>query len=277
MPSSKAKGKARADPPSERSPLLPQQHPSSSSSSSSAVAPPDDVTRALSRRRAVLICIVSACLFFVVGIIALLAASFQPSEREIRDLPDSFKYTSPVVHILDIGDSGVHINVSFNGGVDVDEALAIDGRRGSSVWQSFRRGAAHSFFGALPQQEVRVTVPAMQVYARGGGLPLLNVSLPGEIVVPLVRDGQLRPITIDALGAPVAPVGEIWAWAQAAWAEGNTEVVVGLPQVRASLPGWWSRWATFTQADLAFPLQFDGMSLLPAPSMLRLVPRMFEF
>ncbi|BEI82614.1 hypothetical protein CcaverHIS002_0304820 [Cutaneotrichosporon cavernicola] len=245
MPSAKAKGKARADPPSERTPLL----PSTSSSSSGPVydqAPPP-------RRRRWGVYASLVAFFAGAGFIALLAASFVPSEREIQDLPESFKYDSPTLNILNIGDDGVHVSVTLMGGLDTYSALAVDGRRGQGWWQSVRRGAAHVL--PLPDS-VRVTIPQLQVYPRGGGLPLLNVSLPGEILVPLVRGDELRPLAVEALGAPIASVGEIWTWAQKAWAAGDAEVVLGVPEAQARLLG-----ISFSQTDLAFPLKFDVPAL----------------
>ncbi len=239
MPSAKDKGKGRAPPPSERTPLL----PSTSASTLPAVeAPP--------RRQRWGVYAAVVALLAGAGFVALLAVSFVPSEREVQDLPESFKYGSPTLHILNIGDDGVHVNVTLLGGLDVDSALAVDGRRGGGWWQGLRRGAAHTM--PLPDN-VRVTIPQLQVYPRGGGLPLLNVSLPGEILVPLVRADELRPLAIEALGAPIASVGEIWSWAQKAWADGDAEVVLGVPEAKARLLG-----ITFSQADLAFPLKFDG-------------------
>lgn len=268
MASAKAKGKARANPPSERTPLLPTTDSSPSTSASASVVhiqPPDDVTAAQRRtRRTVAIWTLLGLLSFLTGFASLLAASFVPSERETQDLPDSFKYTNASIQILDVGDAGVRVNVSLYGGIEIDEALAIDGRRGKGWWEGVRRSAAHLMLDATPNQSVHVTIPALQVYARGGGLPLLNVTLPSDVVVPLVR-GELRPLCIEAFGAPVAPVGEIWAWAQSVWTEGRSAIFVGVPHAQARIPGsWWSKWATFKQADLAFPLSFDGEYPLPA-------------
>lgn len=259
----KGKGKARAAPPSERSPLLSAAHPNSYASSS-ASALQDDITvvplarRRPSRRYALGAALLSLFLAFM-AFIVVLGASFVPSEREVQDLPDSFKYSTPTVHILNVDDSGVHVNVELLGGVDVNKALAVDGSRGAGWWEGVRQSAAHTLFGALPQQAVHVRVPGVLVYARGGGLPLLNVSLPADIVVPLVQGEDLKPLSIEAIGVPVAPVGEIWQWAQHAWAQGNTEIILGMPEVEARLPGsWLSRWAKYTDQDLAFPLEFNG-------------------
>ncbi|KLT41646.1 hypothetical protein CC85DRAFT_286302 [Cutaneotrichosporon oleaginosum] len=247
MPTAKDKGKARAAPPTERSPLL--GDPSSSSSSS---LPPACV-QAPPRPRRLGVYVALLALLASVGFIAILAASFVPSEREIQDLPDSFKYGTPTLHIQNVSDEGVRVNVTLSGGLDIDSALALDGRRGSSWWQGLRRGAAHAV--PLPDT-VRVTIPQLQVYPRGGGLPLLNITFPGDILVPLVRGDELRPLSVEAVGAPIASVGEIWGWVQKAWAAGDAEVILGVPEAQARLLGF-----TFTQADLAFPIKFDVPAL----------------
>ncbi|GMK56984.1 hypothetical protein CspeluHIS016_0308240 [Cutaneotrichosporon spelunceum] len=249
MPSAKAKGKARADPPSERTPLLPSTFSSTSASPSQPVC--DQAAPSRPRRWRIYMALMA--FLTCAGFVALLAASFVPSEQEIQDLPESFKYGSPTLHILNINDNGVHVNVTVMGGLDTDAVLAVDGRRGQGWWQSVRRSAA----GSLPLPDrVRVTIPQLLVYPCGGGPPLLNVSLPGEILVPLVRGDELRPLAVEALGSPIASVGEIWSWAQKAWETGDAEIVLGIPEAQARLLG-----ITFSQADLAFPIKFDVPAL----------------
>jgi hypothetical protein len=271
----KSKGKARSvspiAEPTERSPLLTRSTAdaesirSLASSSSSALytvdTPATGHAHRRTRRFAILISIYSLFLGVAVFVV-LFAVSFIPSQIEQDRLHEAFIYHDPKVDILNVAEDGVHISLTLRGGVDVDRALATDGRRGSGWWESLRQSAVHGLLGVLPTQAVYVTLPEVLVCARGGGLPLLNVSLPSDVVVPLTKKSELVEIEIEAVGNPVAPAGELWTWGQDTWANGTIDVVIGIREAQATIPGaWWSKWAVVTQKDLIVPLAMPGKLL----------------
>jgi hypothetical protein len=178
---------------------------------------------------------------------------------------EAFVYKDPKVDILNVSEDGVHINLTLRGGVDVDRALAVDGSRGKGIWESLRRSVAHGVLGVLPTQAVYVTIPEVWVQARASGLPLLNVTIPGDLVVPLTRNGALVDLAVEAVAHPIAPTSQLWDWSMQTWANGTIDVVVGAQEAHASIPGaWWSKWAVFTQTDVVVPLEMPG-KWLPLP------------
>jgi len=274
-PANKNKGKARDVGPTERSPLLGGSRSADAGSVRSRRSHSDSITEhpadtvattnanQRSRRFAILLTVFSL-LLGVTLFVVLLLASFVPSDMEKESLHEAFVYSDPKVDILNVSDDGVHINLTLRGGVDVDRALAVDGRRGTGLWESIRQRFAHGVVGALPTQAVHVTLPEVLVYSRGGGLPLLNVTLPAAIIVPLTKSGELVPIAVEAVGNPVAAAGELWTWGQDTWAKGTIDVVVGVAEAQATIPGaWWSKWAVVDQRDIIIPLAVPGMCLTP--------------
>ncbi|KAL1406932.1 hypothetical protein Q8F55_006344 [Vanrija albida] len=289
--SDKGKGKAKAAPSdSETAPLLRQSAidrlraeygaaESSASSTASAEYTVDTPATGHSHRRSKRFAVVACALSLILGVVvftALLAASFiPPAESESLDLAPALVYTSPGVKVLDVSGSGVRVNVTFRGGVDVDYVLAETKRE----WPSWvpgwfgrvRESVAHGVIGTLPQKTVTVAIPEILVYRREGGLALLNVSFPGTIEVPLlvgkVHEPEYVDISVEAVGTPVAPAGDVWKWSQNAWAKGHADVVVAAKEATASVQGaWWSKYLTFSQIDVSIPLR------LPVPALPNLPP-----
>lgn len=206
-------------------------------------------------------------IMFAALFIVALGISFLPNDTEKAEMHEAFVYSDPRVDIINVSESGIHLNLTLVGGIDMDRALSVDGKRGSSWWQSTRRGAAHLLFSALPTQEVYVTLPEVMVYAHGGGLPLLNVTLPGQVVIPL---GHQAPLAVEALANPIAPAGQLWKWGQKTWESGTVDVVVCAPEAKASIPGaWWSRWVKVDQQDLSIPLTVAGKCHFITSTLLR--------
>ena len=293
MPPDKGKGKRKAVHPSERSPLL-----GTSSRHLAANGYRDDTSRRspkLSPRvwsiiLAILVVFaslfVSAILFLI-----LLAFSFRPSPSELSALPrTAFRYTLPdEVKVLNVTEDGVLVNVKSRCGIDLDQALGVQGffsddekaaaiergmrGVGAEWWEHLRRWTAHKAFAHLPHQAIAVHIPD-HVFIfphQFSSPPLLSLSLQSPLLVPLVTDvplstqsstpDWLRPVSFTAIAKPVASTGQLWEFAQRAWSEGQAKVVVGVRKVEAELPAngaWWAKYARGMKEDLMMGLEMPG-------------------
>ncbi|ORY22989.1 hypothetical protein BCR39DRAFT_550382 [Naematelia encephala] len=294
----KGKGKARADPPHETSPLL-----GSPSTSIRRQALEDEPRRPDGHRlRSALLTglvvlfslVLSATLFLI-----LLAWSFKPSRSEIDALPrTAFRYDMPNrIEVLNVTDDGVHVNVSLRVGIDVDRALGVQGYAsqeeqkaaevngerglGAAWWENLRRWTAQKALDSMGKRSVRanITSPIYVFPHHLSSSPLLSVSLTSPLDIPLVagvppfplgvKPDWLQPTWFTAIARPVASTGELWEYAQRVWAEGQARVVVGVSRVEAEVPGveWWTKYTRQVKEDLVVAVQVPVPRLpgLPAP------------
>jgi hypothetical protein len=221
----------------------------------------------------------------------LLAASFRPSPAELSSLPQTaFRYTPPdSVSVLNVTDAGIWLNVTIRCGVDTDRALGVQGFAtpeertaaeqrgdrglGAVWWERLRRWTARKSLALLPSQTVQVTIPD-QVYIfpqHFSSPPLVSVAIATPIDVPLVKNGPmtdpsgvpqwLLPTSFTTLVRPIATTGELWDFAQHAWAKGTAHIVLGASTAVAELPGaWWSRYARVLKQDLVLAIDLPGRS-----------------
>jgi hypothetical protein len=278
------KGKRRAQPPTEHDPLL---GPSTSRIDPSS--PNSHPTTTPSRLRTVLLIaliVTFSIALSAVLLLALLAASFRPSQSELSSLPQTaFRYTPPdYVSVLNVTDEGVWLC-----GVDTDRALGIQGFAtpeeraaaeqrgdrglGAVWWERLRRWTARQSLALLPSQAVQVTIPD-HVYIfpqHFSSPPLVSVRIASPLDVPLVTNVPmtdpsdvphwLLPTSFIALVRPIASTGELWEFAQHAWAKGTAHIVLGSATAVVELPGaWWSRYARVLKEDLVLAIDLPGRS-----------------
>ena len=122
--------------------------------------------------------IIFSLLFSLILFLLLLGYSFKPSEAELALLPNkAFVYAGPdALHVLDIRNDGVLVNVSLRVGIDADLALGVNqrhrteeekeeaaaaGQRGNGVhwWEKLRRWVARQALLQLPEQVIEVMIP----------------------------------------------------------------------------------------------------------------------
>lgn len=291
----KDKGKARAPDsspslPTESSPLL---------GSPSRPSPPfinDDSTPTRRRlaggstRTSVLyiaLIVALSLLAAVLLFLALLVNSFRPSAAEVDALQDTaFRYAGPDgISIVNVTDDGVLVNVSVRAGIDWDQAVGVHqwadesekesaverGWRGTGAvwWEDLRRWAAVKAMARLDSQSVRITIPEQVLILPDHftSFPLLSVSIPNDVEVPLVPDVSsgrkedwLHPVQILAIAKPIASTGDLMAFAQKAWETGEVNVIVGVTKVQVALPlsGWLSRFARMEKEDITRQLHMPG-------------------
>ncbi len=292
MPTDKGKGKRKAVHPSERSPLL------ATSSRSIATDQHEDEPRRSShssrRARSIILTILivlASLLISALLFLALLAYSFRPSPSELSALPKtSFKYTPPEeVKVLNVTEDGVLVNVTVRCGINADRAFGIErydnddekaaaserGARGMGAewWEDLRRWTARKALAQLPSRAVAVHVPE-QILILPHHItspPLLTVSIPSTLLVPLISDVSLstlpdstdwlQPISFTAIAKPLASTGQLWEFAQRVWAEGQARVVIEISKVEIELPAagaWWGKYARREKEDLAMDIQMPG-------------------
>lgn len=296
----KDKGKARAvdvDPePTERSPLLGDGgSPSHTRSTSRPVHPhiaaiQNERSRE-SRTRSILYIalIISLSLLAAFGLfLALLLNSFRPSVTELDTLQDTaFQYQGPDgISIVNITDDGILVNVSLRAGIDWDRALGIQqwadeeekqeavwkGDRGTGAdwWESLRQWTARKMMRQLSEPTVQVSIPdqVLVLPDHFNSFPLLQVTIPSEFAIPLIANARsdtrdwLPPLSILALAKPIASTGDLLAFAQRAWEQGELRVVVGVPKAQATIPlsGWLARFAKIEKLDITKQINMPGMS-----------------
>ena len=295
MPGSKGKGKGKAVHPSEQSPLL------ASSSHASAIDTYERLedTRRRSpifshRVRSILLIILIVLVSLLVSAIlflALLAYSFRPSPSELSMLPQTaFQYTVPEeVRILNVTEDGVFFNVTMRCGIDADQILGVQGFAsdvekaagaqrgmrgvGADWWEELRRWTAHKALARLPVQAIAVHIPqGMHIFPHNfTSPPLLKVSLQSPLLVPFITDvplssppdrtDWLQPVSFTAIVKPVASAGQLWEFAQYAWAEGRARFAIGVSIVEAELPGkgaWWAKYSKGMKEDIVMEIQMPG-------------------
>jgi hypothetical protein len=297
----KDKGKARAvdvDPePTERSPLLGHGSPSHSHSSPRHVHPHiaaiQNERARESRTRSILYIalIISLSLLAAFGLfLALLLNSFRPSVTELDTLQDTaFQYKGPDgISIVNITDDGILVNVSLRAGIDWDRALGIQrwvdeeerqeavwkGDRGTGAdwWESLRQWTAGRMMSQLSEPTVQVSIPdqVLVLPDHFDSFPLLKVSVPSEFRIPLVANVKsdsrdwLPPLSILALAKPIASTGDLLAFAQRAWEQGELKVIIGVPKAQATIPltGWLARFSKIEKLDITNQIIMPGKSPL---------------
>jgi hypothetical protein len=300
----KDKGKARAIEPdpytssTERTPLLEHERDGSPSHSHSRPVHPHiaaiQVERAReSRTRSILYIalIITLSLIAAFGLfLALLLNSFRPSPTELDSLQDTaFQYAGPDgISILNITDDGILVNVSLRAGIDWDRALGVQGwaneeekqgaiwkgdrGTGADWWERLRQWTAGKMMDQLSEPAVQVMIPEQVLVLPDhfDSFPLLSVSIPSELRVPLItnvrssQDDQdwLRPLSVLALAKPIASTGDLLAFAQKAWEQGELKVVVGVSKAEATIPltGWLSKYAKIEKKDIIKQISMPGKS-----------------
>jgi hypothetical protein len=294
----KDKGKGRAvdvdTTPTERSPLLGDN----GSPSRSHIRPVHPHIAAIqserareSRTRSILYIalIISLSLLAAFGLfLALLLNSFRPSTTELNTLQDTaFQYAGPDgISIVNVTDDGILVNVSLRAGIDWDRALGVQqwtdedekqqavwkGDRGTGAdwWESLRQWTAGKVMSQLSEPAIRVALPdqVLVLPDHFESFPLFKVSIPAEFRVPLVKNvksGQqdwLPPLSILALAKPIASTGDLLAFAQKAWVNGEMKVVIGVPKAQATIPlqGFLARWGKIEKLDITKQISMPGMS-----------------
>ena len=238
----------------------------------------------------------------------LLGYSFKPSEAELATLPTTaFAYSGPEsIHVLDITDHGVLVNVTVRLGIDADLALGTKtrskgdredaagrGERGLGVgwWEKIRRWTARQALAQLPQQAVNVVFPeSIDIFpAHFSSPPLLSLSVNQTVPVPLVLDvdskkNWLQPVSFVALARPMASGPQLWEYIQTTWMQGQVKVVVSVPTVEVGLPEgvWWSKYGQLEKQDLTMDLNLDselssGALLMFSPASLCRVLTMTQY
>ena len=283
MPSRQAKGKGRAGAgPSERTPLLPFN--------ASRLNPelPAAESRRYTRARSIIgttIIVLLSLFIAAMLLLALLAYSFKPSDREMETLPKTaFAYSGPdSIQVLDVSDEGILVNVTIHCGLDADQALGISQHRnreselgegirgtGAGWWESLRRWTAHHAMDQLSTKAVEVDMiePVLIFPDHFQTPPLVLLQVMDPIMVPLITGVKpntpwLQPVSFTAVAQPVASAGDLWKFVQRAWAEGEASVVIGMFKVLAQLPDgpWWTKLAKVIKEDLIVTASFDGKSM----------------
>lgn len=302
----KGKGRAIEPEPSETSPLLGSGSSSRSHSQShvSRIQPHshriaiEQIRTRESRTRSILYIalIVTLSLFLVCGLfLVLLLNSFRPTPAELDSLQDTaFRYSGPDgISVVNVTEAGILVNVSLKAGIDWDRALGIQqwadeeekqgavwkGERGTGAewWEHLRRWVAGRMMGQLSEQSVLVDIPDQVIILPDHfeSFPLLSVSIPSEFKVQLVANAPidpsdlrwLPPLHILALAKPIASTGDLLAFAQRAWEQGELKVVIGVPKVRASVPmtGWLAKFARVEKGDITKTIHMPGKSYHPFP------------
>ena len=296
----KDKGKGRAvdvDTPTESSPLLGEENgsPSRTRSQSRPVHPHIAAIQSErareSRTRSILYIalIISLSLLAAFGLfLALLLNSFRPSVTELDSLQDTaFQYAGPDgISIVNITDDGILVNVSLRAGIDWDRALGIQqwadeeekqeavwkGDRGTGAdwWESLRQWTARKMMRQLSEPTVQVSIPdqVLVLPDHFNSFPLLQVTIPSEFAIPLIANARsgtrdwLPPLSILALAKPIASTGDLLAFAQRAWEQGELRVVVGVSKAQATIPlsGWLARFAKIEKLDITKQINMPGMS-----------------
>lgn len=281
----------------ERTPLLPSEG-SRSRLAASRSRHPSRWTKTRSILFAVGLVLLSLLISLIL-FIALLLNSFKPSPAELDALPKTaFRYSGPEgVSILNITDEGVLVNITIGCGIDADQVLgfshnawrseaekeeaAARGWRGtgSEWWEGIRRWAGGMALGQLPTQAVQVVSPepifVHPHHEDQSALVIINITQPFE--VPIVSGvsanasqvtvkksdsdlNWLQPVHIIALVKPIASTGELFQYAQEAWAAGQIKFIVRLQKVQGRIPGeaWWSKYAKGEQKDIAVDVSLPG-------------------
>lgn len=297
----KDKGKARAvdidEMPTESSPLLgdngsPSRFHSQHRPVHPHIAAIQSERARESRTRSILYIalIISLSLLAAFGLfLALLLNSFRPSTTELDSLQETaFQYAGPdSISIVNISDDGILVNVSLRAGIDWDRALGIQqwaneeekqqavwkGDRGTGAvwWESLRKWTADKMMGQLFEPAVRVDIPdqVLVLPIHFDTFPLLQVSIPSEFRVPMVKDATssdqdwLLPLSIMALAKPIASTGDLLAFAQKAWEHGEIKVVIGVPKAQATIPlqGFLAKYAKIEKLDITKQISIPGKSL----------------
>lgn len=171
------------------------------------------------------------------------------------DDPEPVQFAEPRVDILNIDDLGLHLNLSMVAGVDADDAIAQESQ--GKWWSAVARRTARTALG-LGVKTLDVDVPAIRIYAEGAGkLPLLQISVPNTLAVPIIRkDDPLEPFSFEAIARPVAPMSDSWDWLQKAWKENDAKLVVSIPTARVKLP--IASFLSYSASNLTLP--FEGRS-----------------
>lgn len=291
----KGKGKGKSTRPTERDPLL------ASSSRFIATQPLQafDTTPNRShflppRLRSILftvLIVLASLLVSAILFVALLAYSFRPSPSELSALQkDSFKYLPPEgVKVLNITEDGILVNITVRCAINADRALGIQGFAdddekaaavqsglrgiGADWWEVLRRWTAHKALDQLPLQAISVHIPDhINIFPHHvHSQPLLSVSVLSPLLVPLLyglplgsspsETYWLVPVTFTAIAKPIASTGQLWEYAQHAWADGQARVVVGISKVEVELPGYEAWWVKYTRAekqDLVMEVDMPG-------------------
>lgn len=296
----KDKGKARAtELPTETSPLL--GSPSRASTIHSAAGNTDlHLDEHRSDRRSASTSILYIALIIALSLLAgsilflaLLVNSFRPTPAELDSLQDTaFQYSGPDgISIVNVTDDGVLVNISLHTGIDWYRAAGIhewvdetereeaesrgDRGTGAKWWESLRRWAADKAMRHLDTHTVKVVVPehVLVLPDHFTSFPLFDVFINQPIEIPLVAGVQantsqrgkknwLQPTHVLALAKPIASTGDLLAFAQRSWEQGEVKVVIGITKVQVALPlsGWLARFARMEKEDITRRIQMPGKS-----------------
>ncbi|WWC85667.1 uncharacterized protein L201_000533 [Kwoniella dendrophila CBS 6074] len=246
--------------------------------------------------------IIAAILFLV-----LLAASYKPSPSELSSLPKTaFAYSPPEsISVLNVTDDGILVNITLRCGIDADQALGVKalsfdtpqekseaerrGERGLGAgwWENLRRFTAHKALSRLQRPSVSVHIPTLidisspNFKSLTSSPSILSVNVLDELEIPLIWDipnqpqppnsqpEWLQPISFRALAKPIASTGELWQFAQQAWAQGSVKVVIDINRVvaRPSDNAWWAKYAEIEKEDLTMEIKspIPRLPHLPEP------------
>jgi hypothetical protein len=206
----------------------------------------------------------------------------------------AFRYAGPDgISVVNVTEAGILVNVSLRAGIDWDRALGIQawadeeekqgavwkGERGTGAewWENLRRWTADKMMGQLSDSSIKVDLPEQVIILPDhfDSFPLLKVSIPSEFNVPLVKNvpanpndlGWLPPLHMMALAKPVASTGDLLAFAQRAWEQGEIKVVISVPEARATIPlsGWLAKFAQIKKEDVVKAINMPG-KFLPSSS-----------
>lgn len=258
----KGKGKARADPPSETSPLLAEPSGSGPRSEQAESPRPSRLRSILLTAGIVFFSLILSALLFII----LLAASYRPAPSQLESLPrTAFKYAPPdSISVLKLDDDGILLNVSLRCGIDVDRALGIrpddtDREQGAAWWEALRRWTAYRVLPHLPST-VNVKLPAPLIASLHSNASI-SLRVLDNMPIPMISgadsaDGWMKPISFLVLSKPETASVEWWDLAKRIWADGYASVSVSVPSAIATYPlPWFSRNVSVEKEDLV--LGFD--------------------
>lgn len=261
--------------PSERDPLL---------------VPPDtgiQVRRKSQRKRSALTVIITTAASLLLAFLlfaALLIHSFIPSDSDLELLADTAVTLHPSsdIQVLNFTRSYTtgFVQVSGEAGIDALQVFGIgadggqDRGHGAAWWESLRRSVgtravhlAGPLVAQLPQ--------AITIYPQGSSKPLLNVTLPEPIDIPLiVRNPVHSPHDIDyadwlhpfthEIRLDLLSHADLVGFATKAWARGTITVDIVVPevQVRSRTGNGWRRWLNVERKDVRVTRRIQGKSHL---------------
>lgn len=270
----------------------------SSSERQPLLVPPDSAARARDpahrksqRRRSAWTVIgitVASLLLATLLLATLLINSFIPTHKDLELLTENAATVRPSsdIQVLNFTRSYTtgFVQVSGEAGIDALQVLGIGEDTGQSrghgaAWWKYLRRSVGERAVHLAGPLVAQFPQAITIYPHGSSKPLLNVTIPGPIDIPLVIRDMIDPandvswlhpftheIRIDLLSRT-----DLVGYATKAWAHGaiTVDVVVPRVHVRSQEERGWRRWLRVEREDVHVTRRIESELISSDPHWLK--------